>query len=57
MYKYEYRAVYCLCLAAILEGCSFALYSAFLAGHDGLLREVNNVFIYLFVSVYEYIYI
>jgi hypothetical protein len=35
-------AIYCLCGAAILEGCTFALYTVMMAGHDGLLDTESN---------------
>jgi hypothetical protein len=35
-------AIYCLCAAAVLEGCTFALYTVMMAGHDGLLDAESN---------------
>lgn len=38
-------AIYCLCGAAVLEGCTFALYTVVMAGHDGILdRESNQTY-------------
>lgn len=35
-------AIYCLCAAAVLEGCTFALYTVMMAGHDGLLDKESK---------------
>lgn len=37
------ESIYCLCTAAVLEGCAFALYTVMMAGHDSILDNEPNM--------------